>query len=176
MGKFSASDFRADTATRPAARLADPRRTPDPRTPAVAVPEQQAPATAPAPELARAVLIAGLVAGAGIGLSLAMALAGPVAQEADLARLLRAMIGVKGLILLGAAALVLLRLRGPVGRPALLGYAGSLGLSAAALGWLWGLSGLALGSVLFYGGLFLAYRVASADPLLMQALRPRRPA
>jgi hypothetical protein len=81
------------------------------------------------------------------------------------------MVGIKATIFAAAVALVLLRLRGAVaGRP-LMGYAGGLGLSAAALVWLWGLSGLPLGSALFYGGLIVVYLTASKDPLLGAALR-----
>lgn len=173
MGKFSAGSIGVGADASPVGRLSDPRQAVEPQM----LPGADAPradAVALAPELARGVLIAGLVGGAALGLSLTVALAGPLAVEAELARLLRFMVGVKALILLGAAALVLMRLRGPVTRRALLGYAGSLSLSAGALGWLWGLSSLALGSLLFYGGMVLAFRVASADPLLMQGLRPGR--
>jgi uncharacterized membrane protein YjjP (DUF1212 family) len=50
---------------------------------------------------------------------------------------------------------------------ALLGYAAGLGLSAGALAWLWGLSGLLVGSIAFYGGLIVTLKTASRDRLLV---------
>jgi hypothetical protein len=122
--------------------------------------------------------VAGAVAGgAGLGALALAAFGSPVSLEAALANLLHAMVGIKALILAGAIALVLLRLRGPVGPVALLGYCGGLGASAAAVVWLWGLTGLLPGSALFYGGLITAYVSAARDALLADGLKkvvPRR--
>lgn len=122
-------------------------------------------------------LLGGIAVGALVGVLLTALLAGPVAMEPGLVRLLHGMVLVKGLLLAGATALVLRRLRGPVGASVLRGYAAGLGMSAGALAWLWGLSLLLFGSLLFYGGLIWTFITASRDPLLINGLRtPRRAA
>ncbi len=68
-----------------------------------------------------------------------------------------------------------LRLRGPVSLGSIGGYCTGLGMSAAALVWLWGLSGLLLGSALFYGGLVATYLTASKDQGLADGLRRALP-
>ena len=128
---------------------------------------------------AMAVLAAAIGLGAGVGLLALLTLATPVAREPSLVSLLHGMVGIKALIFAGAAALVGLRLRGPVTGRVLAGYGAGLGTSAAALVWLWGLSGLLMGSALFYGGLVVTYLTASKDALLADGLRgaasPGRP-
>ncbi len=116
-----------------------------------------------------AALAAALAIGLSFGAIAAWAVQAPASQDASLANLLHGIVGIKALIFAGALALVALRLRGPVGRGALAGYCLGLGMSAAALVWLWGLSGLLLGSALFYGGLIVTYLAASRDPLLVAA-------
>lgn len=121
--------------------------------------------------LAMGVASAAAVGGLGLGLGLALMLQPAAAIEPALTNLLHAMVGIKAFIFAGALALVLWRLRGPVGVRALAGYAAGLAASAAALVWLWGLSGLLPGSAAFYGGLLLVYLSASRDPLLAQGLK-----
>jgi hypothetical protein len=121
----------------------------------------------------RGLLLGAVALGAVAGLLITLLLARPVAIEPGLLRLLHGMVAIKGLILAAAAALVLRRLRGPVHGRRLLGYAAGLGLSAGALVWLWSLSALLPGSILFYGGLIIAFLSASRDPLLLQGLRSR---
>jgi hypothetical protein len=126
--------------------------------------------------LAMGVVSAAAVGGLGLGLALAMSVQPAAAVEPALANLLHTMVGIKALIFLGALSLVLMRLRGPVGARSLTGYAAGLGASAAAVVWLWGLSGLLAGSAAFYGGLLLVYLSASRDPLLAQGLKAVVPA
>jgi hypothetical protein len=125
-------------------------------------------------------LAVALATGFGLGAVAALALQAPTSPEASLANLLHGIVGIKALIFAGALALVALRLRGPVHGGALAGYCLGLGMSAAALAWLWGLSGLLVGSALFYGGLVVAYQAASRDPLLVfgfkRVLPSERPA
>lgn len=125
--------------------------------------------------IAAAMLAAALVAGAGVGVLAVVTVAAPPAREPALVNLLHGMVGIKALILAAAATLVMLRLRGPVAPRAAGGYCAGLALSSGALVWLWGLSGLLLGSALFYGGLVIAYRAAARDPLLADGLRRALP-
>ena len=115
----------------------------------------------------RSRLLGAIAIGGFCGVLITLSLAGPVAIEPGLMRLLHGMVAVKGLILTLATALVLRRLRGPVATHTLFGYAFGLGLSAGALAWLWGLSGLLFGSMAFYGGLLLVLKTASRDRLLV---------
>jgi hypothetical protein len=121
----------------------------------------------------RGLLLGGIGIGAAAGVLITLLLMRPVAIDPGLVRLLHGMVAIKGLILAAAAALVLRRLRGPVHGRCLLGYAAGLALSAGALPWLWGLSALLPGSILFYGGLIVTFISASRDPLLLQGLRAR---
>jgi hypothetical protein len=86
--------------------------------------------------------------------------------EPDLLRLLHGMVLIKGLIALAAAALVFWRLGRPIARHLAAGYIGALCLSAAALGWLWGLHLMLVGGLCFYGGLAGLYLVGRHDRLL----------
>lgn len=115
----------------------------------------------------RSRLLGAIAVGGFLGVLITLSLAGPVAMEPGLIRLLHGMVAIKGLIFTAAAAMVLRRLRGPVTARTLFGYAAGLGLSAGALAWLWGLSGLLLGSIGFYGGLILTLKTASRDRLLV---------
>lgn len=89
--------------------------------------------------------------------SAAAAIMAPVSAAAqidpDLARLLRAMVGIKGGIALAAAPLVYWRLGHSPPGVAALGYCASLCVAVAALVGLWGLASIPLGSLLFYSGL-----------------------
>jgi hypothetical protein len=132
-----------------------------------------APAT-PAADAAAAVLGARLylpvpiVLGAGLGLLAVLTLAQPGTVEPSHASLVRLMVSVKGLLFAAAVALVAWRLGRPVRPRELAGYGLGLGLCAGALVWLWGLSALLIGSILFYGGLGLCYLTGSSDPWLLR--------
>lgn len=147
----------------------------------VVIPSQAAPqvrtqsAPAALPGVAGGALVTACVAlGAGLGAVAALMLQAPVGADAALASLLHAVVGVKALIFAAATALVLLRLRAPATAASIAGYGAGLGLSAGALVWLWGLSGLLLGSAMFYGGLILAYLAVGRDPLLSAAVKHKR--
>jgi hypothetical protein len=109
-------------------------------------------------------------AGIAAGGLLALAFAGPLPADAELVRLLRGMVLIKGAIALAAAAVILRRMRRPVTLPPALGYAAGVGLTFASLGWLWGLSGLLVGSLVFYAGLAITVLSATRDPLLAARL------
>lgn len=121
---------------------------------------------------ARAWLLGAVGVGLMGGLLLAAALAGPVRQDAELAQLLHGMVFIKGLFLVVATALVTARLGRAVRRGVLLSYGLTLGIAAGGLGWLWGLDLLALGSLLFWGGLLGTFMVANRDPDLLRGLLP----
>jgi len=74
-------------------------------------------------------------------------------MDPDLARLLRAMVGIKAIIALAATGLLLWRFGHPTSRPVAIGYGVAICVSIAALAWLWGLASIPLGALLFYGGL-----------------------
>lgn len=111
-------------------------------------------------------LLVATAGAAGLALSLALAPTAPRA-EPELVRLLRAMVLIKGLFALGAAALLWWRLGRPIGPALATRYGLAVGLCAAALGWLWGLHLLLLGSLAFYGGLAGLLLAARHDPLLL---------
>jgi hypothetical protein len=113
--------------------------------------------------VARGVLVVGVTLAAAIGLLLMLALAGPVQQAPELVQLLRGMVFIKGMMLAVGIAAAWWRLGRPTPRSFVIGYSACLGLSAAALAWLWGLALLPLGSAWFYGGLIAAFIVAKRD-------------
>jgi hypothetical protein len=121
----------------------------------------------PAIAAARALFLVGLLVGLLAGVVATQALPGSmperVQQDPQLAQLLRAMVLAKGAILMAAAALVFWRLGRPAPPLPQLGYTGALALSAAAVGWMWGLSAIPLAAALFYGGLIAALGVGSRD-------------
>lgn len=119
---------------------------------------------------ARAVVILSVFGGLGIGTLLMLALAGPaperLQQDAELAGLVRSMVLVKGIIMLAALSLVTWRLGRPIARLPLLGYAVSLGVSAAALAWMWSLNAIPIAALVFYSGLISGFFTASRDHFL----------
>ena len=125
-----------------------------------------APRATPTSALTRRLwLLTALASGLLVGLALTLPFpARPL--EPDLARLLHGMVLIKGLIGLAVAGLVWWRLGRPVADGLAAGYAGAVAISAAALGWLWGLHLIALGSIAFYAGLAALVLVARRDPLL----------
>lgn len=116
---------------------------------------------------ARLMLIAAALAGLAAGGLLALALAGPLPSDVELVRLLRGMVLIKGAIALAAATVLFRRLGRPVTLSPALGYAAGIGLTFASLAWLWGLSGLLVGSLAFYAGLTVAVLSTTRDPLLV---------
>ncbi|WP_200344116.1 hypothetical protein [Halochromatium glycolicum] len=121
--------------------------------------------------IARMVASVAVIAGLGLGTLLMLTLAGPaperLQQDAALAGLVRTMVAIKGLILAAALALVVWRLGRPVSAARLAGYAGTLAVSAAALGWMWSLNAIPVTAPLFYGGLIACYLIAARDRRLL---------
>lgn len=116
---------------------------------------------------ARATLVGAVAVGLSIGVLLMLALAGPpsprLQQDPGLASLVRSMVLIKGLILSVAVSLVGWRLGRPIARARLLGYALTLGTSAAAVGWMWSLNAIPIAALFFYGGLLGCFLNASRD-------------
>jgi hypothetical protein len=119
---------------------------------------------------ARAAVVAGVLTGLAVGTLLMMTIAGPaperLQQDAELAGLVRSMVLVKGLILLAALSLVTWRLSRPVARLQLFGYLFSLGVSGAAIAWMWSLNSIPVAAVFFYSGLIGCFYTASRDRFL----------
>jgi len=140
-----------------------------------AAPAAPAEVLQPPVALARPILLAALAVGVAAGLVAVLAASlvfgAPIARAPELVRLLHLMVGIKALFFSVALVLAYRRLARPVRGRALLGYAAGLGLSAGALVWLWGLTALLPGSLLFYGGLLATYLTATRDPGLFAGLR-----
>jgi phosphate/sulfate permease len=117
----------------------------------------------------RAILL--LTVGTGLGIGAMLLLASPSAVEPSLARVMHLMLAIKSMILAAATVLVLWRLGSPVSTTASWTYSVGLGVSAAGLAWLWGLSAILIGVVLFYGGLLIAFMTATRDRQLFAALK-----
>ncbi|NEX23272.1 hypothetical protein G3480_23745 [Thiorhodococcus mannitoliphagus] len=108
-----------------------------------------------------------------VALATTLALSSAPQMAADLVRLLHGMVLIKGLIGLGAGTLFYWRLGRPLSSGLAWRYVACLSLSAAALGWLWGLHWVPAGSALYWAGLIGLLLVGSRDPLF--ANLPRRP-
>lgn len=132
-------------------------------------PNEQQPAVAGLALRVRALLALGV--GAGLGLAAMLLLAHPETTDPGLARVMHFMVMVKGLILAAATALVLWRLGRATGASSALAYAAGLGMSAAGLVWLWGLTTILVGVLLFYGGLLTVFLTATRDRQLFAALK-----
>ncbi len=126
-----------------------------------------------APIASRALALISVLTGLALGTLLTLALAGPaperLQQDAELAGLVRTMVLVKGLLLVAALSLVSWRLARPAAWRQLVGYSASLGLSAAALAWMWSLNSIPVAALLFYSGLIACFFTASRDRLLLAA-------
>ncbi|NEV64710.1 hypothetical protein [Thiorhodococcus minor] len=109
-------------------------------------------------------LVIPTLAGA-VALAITLALVPPPRMSPDLVRLLHGMVLIKGLIGLAAGALVYRRLSRPLSSGLAWRYVACLSLSAAALGWLWGLSWVPAGGALYWAGLIGLLLVAGRDPL-----------
>jgi hypothetical protein len=118
------------------------------------------------PQFHRLTLVLAIIATAAVVLAVTLSLAPAPQVEPDLMRLLRGMVLIKGLIALGAAALVWWRLGRPVEQGLATRYTAALSLSAGALAWLWGLHLVLLGSLFFYAGLIGLVLTGRRDPLL----------
>jgi hypothetical protein len=116
----------------------------------------------------RAGLALAIAAGALTGLSLTL-FAPDTQREPELTRLLHGMVLIKGLIGLAVAALVWWRMGRPLSGTLAMRYGASLAVAFAAAGWLWGLTLVPLGSLVFYGGLGAVALSARRDPLLSRA-------
>ncbi|NEV64351.1 hypothetical protein [Thiorhodococcus minor] len=101
-----------------------------------------------------------------VALAITLALVPAPRMAPELVRLLHSMVLIKGLIAVGAAALVYWRLGRPLRSRLAWKYIACLALSAAALGWLWGLSWVPVGGALYWAGLIGLLLVARRDPLL----------
>jgi hypothetical protein len=93
-------------------------------------------------------------------------------REPELVRVLHAMVGIKGLIALAAAGLVLWRLGRPIKHVVAVGYAGAICVAFGAVVWLWGLANVPLGSLVFYGALMALILVARTDSDLFHQHTP----
>lgn len=111
------------------------------------------PVTGARPLVRRAALVVAIATTAVATALVAAPFSAAAAMDPDLVRLLHAMVGIKGIIALAAAALVYWRLGHPIARPVAIGYATAISISVAALAWLWTLASIPLGSLCFYGGL-----------------------
>lgn len=101
-----------------------------------------------------------------VALAITLALVPAPRMSPDLVGLLHSMVLIKGLIGLGAGALVFWRLGRPLRSGLAWTYIASLSLSAAALGWLWGLYWVPMGGAVYWAGLIGLLLVARRDPLL----------
>jgi hypothetical protein len=117
----------------------------------------------------RALLL--LAVGGALGIAAMLLLADPGATEPALARVMHLMLAIKSLILAAATGLVLWRLGSPVTAVASWTYGLGLGVSAAGLAWLWGLTTILVGVLLFYGGLLMLFLTATRDRQLFAALK-----
>ncbi len=121
----------------------------------------------------RAALILAIAATAAAAAVITAPAATAAQMDPDLVRLLRTMVGIKGIIALVAAGLVYWRLGHSPPRLAALGYGASLCVSVAALVWLWGLASIPFGALLFYSGLVGLILVGRLDcGLLIGRVRP----
>jgi hypothetical protein len=123
------------------------------------------------PLVLRAALVLAIAMAAATTVVIAMPFSAGAGMDPDLVRLLRAMVGIKGLIALAAAGLVFLRLGHAIRRPVVVGYCVAICVSVAALVWLWSLANVPLGSLCFYGGLAGLVLVARADSNLWEIRR-----
>jgi hypothetical protein len=98
-------------------------------------------------------------------LAITLALVPATSMDPDLVRLLHGMVLIKGLICLDAGSFVYWRFGRPVRSGLAWRYVACLSLSAAALGWLWGLHWVPAGGALYWGGLIGLLLVARRDPL-----------
>jgi hypothetical protein len=121
----------------------------------------------------RSGLMLAIVAGALMGLALTLVAPG-TPRDPELARLLRGMVLIKGLIGLAIAGLVWWRMGRPLSESLAVRYGTSIAVAFGAVGWLWGLNLVPLGSLVFYTGLAGIALTGRADPLFSRQPANRR--
>lgn len=122
----------------------------------------------------RALVLVPALIGAGVLLLVLELLPSPGVGP-DRLWLLHGMVFVKGLIWLAAARVIYWRLGEPISRPLAFGYSACLGVSAAALAWLWAIYYFAIGAAFFWGALFGVLLVARRDPLIAEVKAAQAP-
>jgi hypothetical protein len=128
-------------------------------------------ASAGSPMLFRALIILALAAGAAAGLMASrLGVLVRTVDDADLARLLRAMAAIKALMAAGVVAGVWWRLGGSVTWSWFLAYAAAAGSMAAGVALVWSLAHLGAGALLLHGGLLASIVLLWRDPVLAARL------
>jgi hypothetical protein len=130
-------------------------------------------ATTLSPPLAHILFLLALAAGLVAGFTLpdpastarAIASAGP-----ELTRLLRFMAAIKSLLVIGAASVILWRLKAPVSAGRFIAYASISALMAAGIGEIWQLTRIGLGAMMLHGALAAAVLLLWQDRVLHQQL------
>jgi len=105
------------------------------------------------------VIVVGFLATSSEATAQAIAQAGPA-----LARLLRAMAGIKALATIALVAVTYWRLAAPIGRGRFVAYALACGAMAAGPGLIWGMAHLEVGALLLHGGLAMSVLLIWRDP------------
>ncbi len=116
------------------------------------------------PRLARLCLLLVIAAAFAAGFLLTAAPAPITAADADLARLLRAMTGLKALMAAAVSAAVLWRLASPVSPGWLLAYAAALAAAWAGPGLIWTMAHVGAGALLLHGGMAAGLLLLWRDP------------
>ena len=119
----------------------------------------------------RSVLLFCVVVSIVAGWALATALSVPVVRPDGLSRVLKGMVLIKGGMMIGAVALVFSRFGRLIATRSTVGYIVGTVLSGFAVGVLWSLSFIALGSALFYIGLLLSIWALSWERVLLEGWR-----
>lgn len=132
--------------------------------PLEAAPEDSHPSIEYQPWRYRSGLVLAIVAGTLMGLALTQ-VAPEIQREPELTRLLHGMVLIKGSIGLAIAGLVWWRIGRPLAESLAVRYGASMAITFGAVGWLWGLNLVALGSLVFYAGLAGTALAGRADPL-----------
>ena len=116
----------------------------------------------------RAILLAAAVLSVIAGWIVAVALSTPVPRPDGLTRVLRGMVSIKGAIFAGAVGLAFWRMGRAINLRPTVGYIAAMALSGFAVGVLWSLSFLGVGSGLFWFGLLVALWGVSRDREMLQ--------
>lgn len=121
------------------------------------------------------ILVLGVLIAAAVGWVAATSLAESVVRPDGLTRVLRGMVLIKGGMLAGAVILVFRRLGREVGRRSRWGYTVGMAVTGFAVGVLWSLSFIGLGSGLFYLGLLVALWAVSWDREMLRGWKGSEP-
>lgn len=111
----------------------------------------------------RAIVLIAVLLAAVVGWAAAVGLSQSVVRPEGLTRVLRGMVLIKGGMLVGAVTLVFRRLGREVARRPRAGYTVGMAVTGFAMGVLWSLSFIGLGSGLFYTGLVVSFWAVSWD-------------